>query len=52
MDAFLTGVVAGYGIAIPVGALAGDRLSARTQTIAVVLGNLVILAFAVVILFR
>lgn len=52
MDAFLTGVVAGYWIAIPVGVLAGDGLSARTQTIAVVLGNLVILAFAVVILFR
>ena len=35
-----------------VGALAGDRLSARAQTIAVVLGNLVILVFAAVILFR
>jgi arginine exporter protein ArgO len=35
-----------------VGALAGDRLSDRIQTIAVVLGNLVILAFAIVILVR
>jgi arginine exporter protein ArgO len=35
-----------------VGAVAGDRLSARAQTIAVVLGNLVILAFALVILVR
>ena len=52
MDDFLAGAVAGHGIAIPVGILAGDGLSARTQTIAVVLGNLVILAFAVVILFR
>ena len=52
MDDFLAGVVAGHGIAIPVGALAGDRLDARMQTIAVVLGNLVIPAFAVVILFR
>ncbi len=35
-----------------VGAFAGDRLSNRAQTIAVVLGNLVILAFAVVIVLR
>ncbi len=35
-----------------VGALVGDRLSDRIQTIAVVLGNLVILAFAIVILLR
>jgi threonine/homoserine/homoserine lactone efflux protein len=35
-----------------VGGLAGDRLSDRAQTIAVVLGNLVILAFAAVILLR
>ena len=35
-----------------VGALAGDRLSERAQTAAVVFGNLVILFFAIVILFR
>ena len=35
-----------------VGALAGDRLSARAQTAAIVIGNLVILAFAIVILLR
>jgi arginine exporter protein ArgO len=35
-----------------VGAFAGDRLSARAQTVAVIVGNLVILAFAVVILVR
>ncbi len=33
-----------------VGAFAGDRLSDRAQTAAVILGNLVILAFAIVIL--
>ena len=35
-----------------VGAFAGDRLSDRAQMVAVILGNLVILAFAIVILFR
>jgi arginine exporter protein ArgO len=35
-----------------VGALAGDRLSARAQTTAIVAGNLVILVFAIVILLR
>jgi threonine/homoserine/homoserine lactone efflux protein len=35
-----------------VGGLAGDRLGDRVRTIAVVAGNLLILAFAVVILFR
>lgn len=35
-----------------VGGFAGGRLSARAQTVAVVAGNLVILAFAVVILVR
>jgi threonine/homoserine/homoserine lactone efflux protein len=35
-----------------VGSLAGSRLSNRAQMAAVVLGNLVILAFAIVILFR
>ena len=35
-----------------VGAVAGDRLSARAQTAAIVTGNLVILVFAIVILLR
>lgn len=35
-----------------VGAFAGDRLDDRAQTVAVVLGNLVILAFAAVIVLR
>ena len=35
-----------------VGALAGDRLSARAQTTAIVTGNLVIFVFAIVILLR
>lgn len=35
-----------------VGAFAGDRLSDRAQAIAVILGNLVILAFAIVILVQ
>jgi len=35
-----------------VGGFAGDRLSPRAQTVAVITGNLVILAFAVVILLR
>jgi arginine exporter protein ArgO len=35
-----------------VGAFAGDRLSDRAQTVAVVLGNLVILAFAAVIVLK
>ncbi len=35
-----------------VGAFAGDRLSDRAQTVAVILGNLVILAFAIVILVQ
>ena len=35
-----------------VGTFAGDRLGSRAQTAAVVLGNLVILAFAAVIVFR
>jgi len=33
-----------------IGGFAGNRLSSRTQTIAVVMGNLVILALAAVIL--
>lgn len=35
-----------------VGAFAGDRLSDRTQTVAVILGNLVILGFAAVIVLQ
>jgi len=35
-----------------VGAVAGDRLSDRAQAVAVILGNLVILAFGLVILLR
>ncbi len=35
-----------------IGAVAGGRLSERAQTAGVILGNLVILAFAVAILFR
>ena len=35
-----------------VGGLAGDRLSARAQTAAIIIGNLFILAFAFVILLR
>lgn len=35
-----------------IGAVAGNRLSDRTQTVGVILGNLVILAFAIAILFR
>jgi arginine exporter protein ArgO len=35
-----------------VGAIAGDRLSNRAQTVAVVLGNMVILAFAVAIVVQ
>lgn len=35
-----------------VGAFVGHRLSTRAQTLAIILGNLVILAFAVLILVR
>jgi len=35
-----------------VGGLAGDRLDSRAQTVAVVLGNLLIFAFAIVIILR